>query len=234
MRILALLMALLLLGACGNSNGEAQEAQSTTESSRTESSEPTGQASGSTGADEPTRTAQASDNGADAGADSQQGAEELEKLTPGWMGTEDGRVAFDVIAAWSSQNNGWNFNGYANGEITVVVPAGWRVSIEFASKDGNYPHSLVVIDDPRPEGSLPPKAGREAAAFSRAYTSKPTQGMRSGKEGRISFSADEAGDYLWYCGVPGHGPAGMWVGFKVSAEADKPYVLKEPEAEGRT
>lgn len=156
-----------------------------------------------------------------------------EKVHPSWMTVEDSGVTFDVIAAWNAQNSGWNYNGYASGEITVVVPKGSRVEIDFVSQDASYPHSLVVIDDPRPEGSLPPQAGRDLAAFPRAYTINPTQGMGAGREGGMTFTADKAGDYLWFCGVPGHGTAGMWVAFDVRKGADEPFVRMKPGAKGR-
>jgi hypothetical protein len=51
----------------------------------------------------------------------------------------------------------------------------------------------------------------------------------------VAFEADEAGDYLWFCGVPGHGQSGMWTRFAVAADAEAPYVTVAADAEpGRT
>ena len=36
--------------------------------------------------------------------------------------------------------------------------------------------------------------------------------------------ADETGDFLWFCGVPGHGQSGMWIRFKVVNGAETPYI----------
>lgn len=221
-----MLMISLAVAGCDASNGQnEQSAGNGEESAPAEETASSGSAYEATSEDEASDAeTQSADNNDEAGG---------EKTNPSWMQPGDGEVAFDVIAGWSSQNNGWNFNGYADGEITVVVPKGAKVKIDFVSQDGNYPHSLIVIDDPRPEGNLPPQAGMGKAAFSRAYTLNPTQGFSSGKGGGMTFTADEAGDYLWYCGVPGHGPSGMWVYFKVRDDVDEAYVRIPSDAEGR-
>jgi sulfocyanin len=155
-----------------------------------------------------------------------------ERFTPSWMTVhEDAKsVEMDVVAAWNPNNNNMNFNGYHDGDMIVVVPGGWRVRIDFTTRDANVPHSLVVIADPGRE-NLPNEAGREQTAFSRAYSKSPIQGLSAGDKDVISFTAKEAGEYLWFCGVPGHGLGGMWVYFNVSADADQPYA--EAEAQGR-
>ena len=155
-----------------------------------------------------------------------------EQLTPSWMTVDEGarKVAMDVVAGFNPNNSSWNFNGYHDGNMTVVVPEGWRVEITFANRDGDVPHSLVVMADPGQE-NLPLEAGREQTVFSRAYSKSPTQGLSAGEKDLISFTAKKAGDYLWYCGVAGHGQSGMWVNFKVNAEADRPYVTIAEGAE---
>ncbi|HSC28885.1 MAG TPA: sulfocyanin-like copper-binding protein, partial [Vicinamibacterales bacterium] len=133
-----------------------------------------------------------------------------ERLTPSWMTVQaDAKsVEMDVIAAFNANNSNWNFNGYHDGHMTVVVPEGWRVRIDFSTRDANVPHSLVVIADPGRE-NLPAQAGREQTAFSRAYSKSPIPGISAGGTDVISFTAKKAGDYLWFCGVPGHGRSGM-------------------------
>jgi sulfocyanin len=157
-------------------------------------------------------------------------------FTPSWMTVHEDakKVEMDVIAGFNPNNSSWNFNGYHDGNVTVIVPEGWRVEITFANRDGDVPHSLVVIVDPGQE-NLPLEAGREQTAFSRAYSKSPIQGISAGENDVISFTAKKAGDYLWFCGVAGHGQSGMWVYFKVSADAEKPYAIIAEEAEeGRT
>jgi Sulfocyanin (SoxE) domain len=92
------------------------------------------------------------------------------------------------------------------------------------------PHSLVVMADPG-EANLPLQAGREQTAFARAYSRSPEQGISAGDQDVVSFRADEAGDYLWFCGVPGHGQSGMWTRFAVAADTDAPYVTIAVDAE---
>jgi sulfocyanin len=159
-----------------------------------------------------------------------------ERLVPSWMKIEAAaqKVEMDVVAGFNTSNSNWNYNGYHDGDVTVVVPAGWSVRIDFTTRDGDTPHSLVVIDDPGKD-NLPLQAGREQMAFSRAYSKSPMQGISPGDSDVISFKASQAGDYLWFCGVPGHGQSGMWVYFRVAADADAPYITVAEGAEsGRT
>lgn len=154
-----------------------------------------------------------------------------EPVTPSWMTSEGEKVAMDVVAGFNPNNNNWNFNGYYEGSATVVVPEGWRVEIDFTTRDANYPHSLVVIDDTGSPDALPESAGREQVAISRAYSKSPIEGILGNDEDRVAFKASPAGDYLWFCGVHGHGLAGMWIYFKISAEADAPHLLLAEGAE---
>ena len=160
-----------------------------------------------------------------------------ERLTPNWMtiDADAKKVEMDVVAGFNPNNNNWNFNGYYEGNMTVVVPKGWRVAIGFSNRDANFPHSLVVIADPGGEDDLPPQAGREDVAISRAYSKSPIEGIFSNEQDTVAFTAAPAGDYLLYCGVPAHGLSGMWVYLTISAETEEPYVTIAEDAEaGRT
>lgn len=155
-----------------------------------------------------------------------------EQVVPSWM-TIDARakkVQMDVVAGFNASNSNWNYNGYYAGDMTVVVPEGWRVEITLTTRDGDVPHSLVVIADPGLD-NLPPQAGRELAAFSRAYSKSPEQGISPGDSDVIAFIAKRAGNYLWFCGVPRHGQSGMWIHFKVSTDAEQPYITIADNAE---
>jgi hypothetical protein len=109
--------------------------------------------------------------------------------------------------------------------VTMDVVAGFN-----PNQDGDVPHSLVVMADPG-EDDLPLQAGRERAAFARAYSKSPEQGISAGDRDTISFTADETGDFLWFCGVPGHGQSGMWIRFKVVNGAETPYITIAAGAE---
>ena len=159
-----------------------------------------------------------------------------EQLVPSWMTVDAGaqKVTMDVVAGFNPNNSSWNLNGEYEGGMTVVVPEGWRVEIALSNHDGDVPHSLVVMADPGPD-HLPLQAGREQAAFPRAYSKSPEQGISAGDHDTISFKADETGDFLWFCGVPGHGQSGMWIRFKVINGVEAPHVMIDPGAEpGRT
>jgi sulfocyanin len=159
-----------------------------------------------------------------------------ERVVPSWMTVDPGgqRVTMDVVAGFNPNNSNWNFNGYYEGDMTVVVPEGWRVDITLSNRDGDVPHSLVVMADPG-QDNLPLQAGREQAAFARAYSKSPEQGISAGAQDTISFEADKTGDFLWFCGVPGHGQSGMWTRFTVENGPEEPYVTIAAGAEeGRT
>ena len=155
-----------------------------------------------------------------------------EQLVPTWMTVDAGahKVTMDVVAGFNPNNSNWNFNGYYDGDMKVVVPEGWQVEITLTHRDGEVPHSLVVMADPGAD-NLPLQAGREHAAFPRAYSKSPEQGISARDQDTISFKADQTGEFLWFCGVPGHGQSGMWMRFAVTDEAETPYITITADAE---
>jgi sulfocyanin len=155
-----------------------------------------------------------------------------ERTVPTWMTVDAGahKVTMDVVAGFNPNNSNWNFNGYYDGDMTVVVPEGWQVDITLTHRDGEAPHSLVVMADPGAD-NLPLQAGREQAAFPRAYSRSPEQGISAGDQDTISFKADQTGEFLWFCGVPGHGQSGMWMRFAVTGDAKTPYITITADAE---
>ena len=56
----------------------------------------------------------------------------------------------DVIAGFNPNNSNWNYNGYHDGDLTVVLPLGWNVRMTFTNHDADVPHSLVVMADVGP------------------------------------------------------------------------------------
>jgi FtsP/CotA-like multicopper oxidase with cupredoxin domain len=148
------------------------------------------------------------------------------QAAPSWLKADPAsrRAEVDVVAAFNENNTNWNFNGHHTGNATLLVPVGWTVEIAFRNHEAEIPHSLVVTADPGDEARLPAEAGRDAAAFPGAHTEDPVVG--TGHEGSESFSfrADKPGDFLWYCGVPGHGNAGMWVRFRVAGDLGAPAL----------
>ena len=105
-------------------------------------------------------------------------------------------------------------NGYRDGGVQVVVPAGWTVAWDWRSADSTAPHSLVVMAE---REKLPTEGGRPA--FTNAMTRMLAAGLAAGQTDRTTFEPDQTGWYWLLCGVPGHALAGEWIGLKVDAEA---------------
>jgi len=146
-------------------------------------------------------------------------------VDPSWLqvDTVTKTVTFQLVAGLTGLNGALNFNGFRDGELTLTVPLGWTVVMHFRNHDGMLPHSAEIIPDTHP---LP--TGPVAPAFPRALTLRLDQGLISEQTDDIRFIADKGGSYLIFCGVPGHGAAGMWVRFEVSGSVRKPSLAATP------
>ena len=132
-------------------------------------------------------------------------------------------VRFQLIAGLTGLNGALNFNGFSDGGLTLVVPAGWRTEIDFRNHDGMLPHSAEII---APQTPLPTQP--VAPAIPRAFTLRLNEGLVSEATDTMRFTAQPAGEYVIFCGVPGHGAAGMWIRFRVSATTEAPALLATP------
>jgi len=139
--------------------------------------------------------------------------------------TAGNTVRFQLIAGLTGLNGALNFNGFRDGELTLVVPVGWKTEIAFSNHDGMLPHSAEVI---APQVPLPTQP--VPSAIPRAFTLSLEKGLPPQGTDDIRFTAKPAGDYLIFCGVPGHGAAGMWIRLRVSATARTPALLQTPAA----
>jgi len=108
-------------------------------------------------------------------------------------------VSVTLIAGYDSSNNGFNFDGYGRGELTVTVPLRWRVRVTCTNR-GSLRHSCAVV------------AGAMSAvpAFSGAETPQPVVGLGHGETATFSFVASKLGAFRFACLVPGHEEARMW------------------------
>ena len=152
-----------------------------------------------------------------------------DKITPSWMvvDSENNLVTFTLTSAYNGNNGSWNYNGFYNGSANLVVPQGWNVNLKFVNPDGNYRHSVAVIK--MWDGDVPQEADASLVAIARAYSLSPAQGCLSCKED-VKFKAKNRDDYTIgkysaFCGVPGHGGSGMWLGFSVIDGIDAPFVM---------
>jgi len=147
------------------------------------------------------------------------------EIDPAWLSYDAAAktLNFHLIAGLTGLNGALNFNGFRDGGLTLTVPKGWTVAIRVTNHDGMLPHSAVVIPEakPVPTGSVPP-------AFDGAFTVPLAQGLPPLGEDSMRFIADRVGSFLIFCGVPGHGAAGMWVRLKVSGTAPAPFLTAAP------
>ena len=143
------------------------------------------------------------------------GMDELQM--PDWYQYDEAAnaVTLDIVAGQTPDINYWNFNGYGNGDITVVVPVGAEVTINFSNEDPNLAHSIGVASF----SSNPPASLDATPVFEGAISSNPTDMTAStmtGESETITFTAGQAGEYALACYIPGHAVSGMWIGFTVS------------------
>lgn len=157
------------------------------------------------------------------------------ELRPDWMKADAGArtVWLRLVGSADGSNGTMNFNGYGKGDMTVTVPLGWRVKIDFENKGlAALPHSLVIINEVSP---LPFENGKPA--FPRALTVRLAEGLLASEKDSVDFVANKEGRFLFFCGVTGHGAAGMWDYLVVSKDAQAPSVRvrakPSPERPGR-
>jgi len=140
-----------------------------------------------------------------------------------WIAVDDAArtVTITLVAGETDANNRWNFNGYASGETTVVVPVGYTVTINFENRDPVHRHSVGVLA--RMAG-YPPVFDEATPVFEGAITASSTSMTEATAPGggteSITFVASEAGEYALVCAVPANAATGMWIGFEVSESGE--------------
>jgi len=150
-----------------------------------------------------------------------QGQSAVRAPDPAWLkwNPETKTVTFQLIAGVPASSSPFNFNGFTDGKLTLVVPAGATVVMPFVNEDG-VPHSAEVIS-----GTAPiPNMGGDAA-IPRAYTIKLLEGMNQGEKDVMRFTAAPPAIYRIFCGVPGHGLSGMFIDMRVDATAKEPSMV---------
>ncbi len=128
------------------------------------------------------------------------------------------RVVFKVVAAATSNDSGFNFDGYANGAANFIIPAGWHADFIFTNNTV-LPHSMAVVSSLSLTASTVPIAA----------TPNPRQGIGPGMTQYAGFGPvpPVPGRYYLACLVPGHITAGMWDYFTVSATAKTPSMVAQ-------
>jgi FtsP/CotA-like multicopper oxidase with cupredoxin domain len=159
-----------------------------------------------------------SDSPAPAATDSAPAAAPAAGLAmPAWYQVDEASqtVTLDITAGATNKGNYWNYNGYTNGEATIVVPVGYTVTINYTNQDPNMSHSIGV--DSR-TGGFPAAFTEVTPVFEGAVSANPTdqaQATQTGETETITFVASAPGSYSLVCYVPGHAAVGMWIGFEV-------------------
>ena len=133
------------------------------------------------------------------------------------LGDKPKSVKIALIATYTEDNYGMNFNGYSKGNAIFTVPVGWTVDVDFINPSA-VPHSAIVI-----EKSETKKLQSPTPYFKGGAVEKHLQGIAFAKAA-FSFVADEAGEYALACGFPAHSAAGHWVTFNVDEKATTPSI----------
>jgi sulfocyanin len=146
-------------------------------------------------------------------------------VDPHWLSVNatSKTLRFQLIAGLTGSNGALNFNGYTDGGLTLTIPTGWTVEMDFVNNDGMLPHSAIVV-----AATLPIPATPTDAAMSRAVTVRLSEGLPPLGKDTMRFTAAPAGEYFIVCGVPGHATAGMWIRLVVSDAAQTPTMAATP------
>jgi hypothetical protein len=112
-------------------------------------------------------------------------------------------VRLILIATYTNNYGGFNFDGYGAGEMTLRIPIGWTVDVTCKNDSTALTQSCAVVDL-----SISPTGG--PIAFAGANTPNPANGLAYGASATFSFVASKIGRYRVACLVSGHEADGMW------------------------
>lgn len=111
-----------------------------------------------------------------------------------------------LVAAYDGAYGGFNFDGYAAGQLLVTVPSGWRLVVRCRNASSRRV-SCAMVRGPGSGGPVAPLAA----------TSQPRIGLAPGGAAGFSVRLERAGGYRIVSLVPGEEEAGMWVVLDVRA-----------------
>jgi len=132
--------------------------------------------------------------------------------TPTWLSNDSKHhtATLTLVAAYTQDTAGFNFNGYSHGKMTITVPVNYTINVVF-SNDAPLAHSVVFTAY---SAKLASQSGF-SPVFKGAESPNPSSGSNKGKTYRFSFLANKVGSYAIVCAVSGHAAAGMWDYFRV-------------------
>ena len=111
-----------------------------------------------------------------------------------------------LIAAYPATDSQFNYNGYADGALTLTVPVGWAVTIQCENR-GTVPNSCAVVASSASKAPMDPSWS----------TPDPTRGLDPGRSASFAFAPQEPGGYRIASLVDGHEASGMWADLEVTA-----------------
>ncbi len=140
---------------------------------------------------------------------------------PGVRAAATHSVELTIISGKNRTPGGsMDLNGYQRGAMTITIPVGWKVVVNYENIDPPLLHSLAVL----PSGAHNQVSPDAPPAFPGATTTNLGAGLPKGTKQTFTFEATKAGTYELVCGVQGHAVAGMWNTLVVSATAEAPSV----------
>lgn len=139
-----------------------------------------------------------------------------------YANTKTKTAVVQVVAAATTANSGFNFDGYAKGQANFIVPTGWNVDLEFSNKAAT-PHNMVITKTDK--APVLPAAVGQTAAVAVPGPTKLTEGVPASAGTLLAgLASDAPGSFYIVCGVPGHLQAGMYDKFTVSSSAKLPSL----------
>ena len=157
-----------------------------------------------------------------------EGVQAGQPFVPSWVKNDPAAktVAMEIVADWSQvarytkekvRTDIMDLNGYWDGNLTLIVPTGWEVKIEFMNHAGVVRHSLMVTP-PYSPSEMPKKLTAQDAVWG-AYIDPP-EGIFPQETAQLSFVARDPGNYFLACARQGHLIDGQWIALEVKDGID--------------
>jgi hypothetical protein len=149
-------------------------------------------------------------------------------FVPSWIKNDPAgkTAAIEIVADWNQvaryridniRHDIIDFNGYWGGNLTIVVPLGWTIKIQFINGSSSFRHSLMVTRV-YAQSEMPVKLKAEDAIWG-AFTDPP-EGIGLNQRRQMDFVAQQAGNYFLACARQTHLMDGHWIGFEVREGID--------------
>jgi hypothetical protein len=133
------------------------------------------------------------------------------------VNTSTRTATYTWINGYNGKNNGYNIDGYFNGQMVLTVPVGWTVKVKCSvASSSPVNHSCAVTK----------KLSATKTAFAHAAIKDPTGGLVPGGSETFKFVPTTTGTYKMLCLVPGHEEAGHWDTLKVIASGTPSITTK--------